>query len=340
MKRIVSLLIVFSALISACSNNNSHTGSVLAPEFLKPGDSIALIAPAYPVPDSMVRVCCGMLESFGLVPVIGSNAYKIHPADTTYHGARYAGTAEERAADFRWAFEDRSIKGIISLTGGYGSIHVLPYISNELIANNPKWFVGCSDITTLIMASVASGVMSVHGSMCLAIASKGLEDESNMATIELLMGKVPSYTLHGDSLNISGEARGILVGGNMTNIVPLLGTQYDAFAGHDCILFIEEVGESMHCIDRQLSAIMLHHKDRIKGVIVGDFVSCGDEFAYRSVESMIHEALKDLGIPVCFGFPAGHGKSNMPLVEGALTSISVPAANSASDEQTVILQQM
>ena len=335
MKRISLLLIVFSVLFEACSNNNSQKASVIVPEFLKSGDSIALIAPAYPVLDSMVKVCCGMLESFGLVPVIGPNAYRIHPADTMYHGARYAGTSAERAADFKWAFEDRSIKGIISLTGGYGSIHVLPYISNELISNNPKWFVGCSDITTLLLASVASGVMSVHGSMCLAIASKGLEDEGNLATIELLMGKVPSYTLPGDSLNIEGRAEGILVGGNMTNIVPVLGTEYDAFAGHDCILFIEEVGESMHCIDRQLSAILLHHKDRIKGVIVGEFVGCGDEFAYRSVESMIHDALKDLGIPVCFGFPAGHGKRNLPLVEGAMTRICVPASDSASVEQVV-----
>lgn len=204
MKRISLLLIVFAVLFEACSNSNTQKASVIAPEFLKSGDSIALVAPAYPVPDSMVKVCCGMLESFGLVPVIGPNAYKVHPADTMYHGAHYAGTPAERAADFKWAYEDRSIKGIISLTGGYGSIHVLPYISNELISNNPKWFVGCSD-----------------------------------------------------------------------------------------------------------------------------------EFAYRSVESMIHDALKDLGIPVCFGFPAGHGKRNLPLVEGAMTSICVPSSDSAYVEQVV-----
>ena len=313
-------------LISACATNSNEP---LRPEFLKQGDKVALIAPAYPVPDSMVNVCCELLEQRGLQPVVSQNANKRYPDNPQFNGARYAGTAAERAADFEWAFKDGDIKGIICLTGGYGCIQILPEIDPSVIRDNPKWFVGCSDITSLLMATVSCGVQSIHGEMCLAIARKGLEDENIASTINLLMGEVPQYSIPADSLNIAGKAEGILVGGNMTNIVPVLGTGYDAFAGHDCILFIEETGESMHCIDRQLSAILLHHRDRIKGVIVGDFIGCGDEFAYENVKSMVQDDLKDLGIPVCFGFPAGHGKSNMALIEGARTVLSVTESGSS-----------
>lgn len=292
------------------------------PAFLKKGDRIAMIAPAYAMDDSLVKASAGMLSDMGYQPVIGKNALKRYPL-TEGKGSRFAGTPEERQEDLLWALRDTSIKGIICLTGGYGAIHTLSPEVMEAFRCNPKWFVGCSDITSLLMPAVAAGSMCIHGNMCIALATKGLDDEGNAAMLDILGGKLPRYEIPADSLNEAGEAEGILVGGNMTNIVPLLGTPYDCFTGHDCILFIEEVGESMHCIDRQLSAILLHHRDRIKGVVVGDFVGCGDDLRYSRVEEMLSETLKNLGIPVCYGFPAGHARKNMPLIEGAQVRLKV-----------------
>ena len=50
--------------------------------------------------------------------------------------------------------------------------------------------------------------------------------------------------------NITGKASGVLVGGNLCTFVPNIGSQADATKGKDLILFVEEVGESMHNIDR------------------------------------------------------------------------------------------
>ena len=139
-----------------------------------------------------------------------------------------------------------------------------------------------------------------------------------------LLGKVPRYEIPAHKQNIMGNASGVLVGGNLCTFVPNLGSQADATMGKDMILFVEEIGESMHNIDRQMRILKLNGVfERCKGVILGEFVSCGTEFTYESVEAMLHEMLKDYHIPVLCGFPGGHGDINLPLVMGANVTIDV-----------------
>ena len=94
--------------------------------------------------------------------------------------------------------------------------------------------------------------------------------------------------------------------------------------GKDLILFVEEVEESMHNIDRQMRILQMNGVlDRCKGIILGEFTDCGTEFTYESVEAMLHELLKTYNIPVLCGFPGGHGDVNLPLVMGANVTIDV-----------------
>ena len=140
------------------------------------------------------------------------------------------------------------------------------------------------------------------------------------------MGKVPYYQVPAHPQNITGKATGVLVGGNICTFAPNVGTQADATLGKDIILFIEEVGESMHNIDRQFNILAMNGVlDRCKGVILGEFAGCGSEFTYESVEAMLCNYLKDWNIPVLCGFPAGHGDVNLPLVMGAPVTIDVRA---------------
>ena len=117
---------------------------------------------------------------------------------------------------------------------------------------------------------------------------------------------------------------GVLVGGNLCTIAPNLGSQADATEGKDLILFVEEVEESMHNIDRQMRILQMNGVlDRCKGIILGEFTDCGKEFTFESVEAMLHEMLVDYHIPVLCGFPGGHGDVNLPLVMGANVTIDV-----------------
>jgi len=311
-------LLIVILMIASLSRSNSQplTLSTTRPPFLKAGDHVALLSPAYACTMEAVDSAANVLRDWGLVPVIGPNVGQVY-------AGKYAGTIAERVADLRWALNDTSIKAIICNRGGYGTIHYINAISLEEWGAHPKWLVGFSDITTLHGLLTRAGVMSVHGTMGMFLA-KGGTDSSSTLMRELLMGSIPRYEVAAHPQNIEGHASGILVGGNLCTFAPNLGTQADALQAEDFILFIEEVEESMHNIDRQFYMLAMNGIfERCKGVVLGEFTDCGDEFTFESVEAMLRQYLQPLGIPMLCGFPAGHDTVNLPLVMGAPVTLDV-----------------
>ncbi len=313
-------------VLLSCSSDDDETVSpapqqpvvinCVKPDYLKAGDKVALISPSYFTPMENVEKTADVLRSWGLEPVIGPNVGKLVDG-------RYAGTVAERVSDIRWALNDPSIKGIVCNRGGYGTIQLIDQLTLAELKASPKWLVGFSDISTLHGLWNRAGVMSVHGTMSSFLA-KGGTDETSTLMRDLLLGQLPNYVLPAHKQNIAGKASGVLVGGNLCTFAPNLGSQADATKGKDLILFVEEVEESMHNIDRQMRILQMNGVlDRCKGVILGEFTDCGTEFTYESVEAMLHELLKDYNIPVLCGFPAGHGDVNLPLVMGAPVTIEV-----------------
>lgn len=114
---------------------------IVRPAFLKEGDKVALVSPAYWIPQEAIQEAAETIRKWGLQPVIG-------PHTNSLNVNVYAGTADERAADIIWALEDDSIKAIICTRGGYGSIHLLNRIHMECYQQHPKWLIGHGDITT------------------------------------------------------------------------------------------------------------------------------------------------------------------------------------------------
>ena len=313
-------------VLSSCSSDDDETVSpapqqpveinCVKPDYLKAGDKVALISPSYFTPMENVEKTADVLRSWGLEPVIGPNVGKLVDG-------RYAGTVAERVSDIRWALNDPSIKAIVCNRGGYGTIQLIDQLTLAELKASPKWLVGFSDISTLHGLWNRAGVMSVHATMSSFLA-KGGTDATSTLMRDLLLGQLPNYVLPAHKQNIAGKASGVLVGGNLCTFAPNLGSQADATKGKDLILFVEEVEESMHNIDRQMRILQMNGVlDRCKGVILGEFTDCGTEFTYESVEAMLHELLKDYNIPVLCGFPAGHGDVNLPLVMGAPVTIEV-----------------
>ena len=316
-----------TALTTSCSSDDDNTTPVVnptdgvtlscvKPDYLKEGDRVALISPSYFTLMENVEKTADVLRSWGLEPVVGPNVGKVVDG-------RYAGTIAERVSDIRWALSDPSIKAIICNRGGYGTIQLIDQLTLQELKASPKWLVGFSDISTLHGLLTRAGVMSVHGTMSSFLANGGTDASSTLMR-DLLMGRVPRYELPAHPQNITGRATGILVGGNMCTFVPNLGSQADATMGRDLILFMEEVEESMHNIDRQFNILAMNGVlERCKGVILGEFTDCGTEFTYESVEAMLRPYLQKYNIPVLCGFPAGHGDVNLPLVMGAEVTIDV-----------------
>ena len=322
MKYITKLLLLTSmALLMSCSKEPlggiDSPLSCVQPAFLQPGDKIALVSPSFFTSRENVEAAAGILREWGFEPVLGPNVGK------EYLGA-YAGTTEERLSDLEWALRDRSIKAILCNRGGYGTIQLTKLLRLKKIAAHPKWLIGFSDITTLHGLANRAGVMSIHGTMCSLMAKSKGQGMTNTLLRDLLSGTVPEYEAPAHPLNQTGHATGTLVGGNLYTFTPVLGTEADPTLATDIILFIEEVGENMTHIDRQINTLILNGVfDRCKGVVLGDFTECEANLDYIDVEEMIVSYLKDYDIPVLCGFPAGHGDVNLPLLMGAPVTLDV-----------------
>ena len=293
-----------------------RTIEAVIPEYLNKGDKIAIISPAYYTPFENVIGAADVIRSWGYEPVIGDNVQMLH-------AGRYAGSDDERESDLRRALEDPEIKAIICTRGGYGTIHFIDRFKPEDFSASPKWLVGYSDITTLLEMETCAEVAGIHGTMGNTIA-KGGEDASCQILKSLLEGTVPLYVVPDHPQNRRGRATGTLVGGNMCTFAANLDTWADATGLDDIILFIEEVDESMHRIDRLFNMLLLRGlMGRCKGIILGEFTDCGDEFDYGGIEAMLNTYLADYDIPVLCGFPAGHDTVNLPLVTGVPVTIDV-----------------
>ena len=264
--------------------------------YLKAGDRVALVSPAYWVPEDAIIQAADVLRSWGLQPVIG-------PHTTSLNVNAYSGTADERAADLLWALEDDTIKAIFCSRGGYGSMHLLNRIPLEIFRQHPKWLIGHGDITMLLYAVATTGMLCVHGPMGFQIASQ--QEPTTTITRNLLMGILPQYIIPSNPYNRCGHVEGILVGGNLSSYAVISGSKFQLPEDQDLILFFE----------------------RIKGIIFGAFNHIRYDLQFGSVEQMLIAHLHDLEIPVCCGFPVG-SNSCIPLIEGAPCSLTVTSENS------------
>lgn len=313
MKRLFFLAILLGVVLQMTAQVNN----LRQPAFLKKGDKVAMISPSYTQDIAVVRKAADIIRGWGLVPVFGENVEKVY-------AAKFAGTPEQRAHDLRWALEDESIKAIICNRGGYGAIHNADYIPLDIYRQHPKWLVGFSDITTLHSFEATAGVMSLHATMPKEIAETGGTDLSSTMLKDLLFGNVPEYHISAHPMNISGHAEGTLVGGNLCVLSALGGSSWDATNLDNIILFIEDVGENMRNIDRLFNTLRVRGVfSRVKGVIIGEFSDAKADIDFPSVEAMLRPYVLKYNIPLCCGFPVGHGDTNLPLIHGANLSLDV-----------------
>ena len=287
---------------------------MIQPSYLKEGDKVALVSPAYWVPQEALQQAADTVRSWGLQPIIG-------PHTNNLNVNAYAGTADERAADLIWALEDDTIKAVVCSRGGYGSIHLLNRIPAEKFQQHPKWIIGHGDIAILLYAIAGANVMSIHGPMAFQIASS--QEPATSITRNILFGTLPQYRIPANPYNRIGHAEGILIGGNLSSISAIAGSRFHLLSKQNVILFIEEVEESLHSIDRLFYSLSLKlNFENVKGIIFGTFNSVRYDLQYGSVEQMLIAHLHNYEIPVCCGFPVG-SNSCFPLIEGALCSLDV-----------------
>ena len=289
-----------------------------APDFLKPGDSIALLSPASVPEVDFVTASENVLHRWGYQTVRGE-----HVLDSL-HGS-FAGTKEERKSDLLAALQNPKIKAIFCIRGGYGAVQEMQEIPLDTVAKYPKWIIGYSDITVLHSAWVSSGVQSIHAHMGEHLLRTDGKDTCSVVMKNLLSGKLPKYIIPTDTLNVLGEATGTLIGGNLSVYCGVAGTYLDGLQKiENPVLFIEDVEESFEHVDRYCNFLKLNGTlNKLKAVIIGQFTHYDHNGDYPSMDFVFRQYFNNLGIPVIYNFPVGHVTLNFPLIVGAKVHVKV-----------------
>lgn len=305
----------------------------IKPKALKLGDTIAITSPAGAVwEENQIEVFSGILKGLGFNVVLGKTLKEKH--------GYFAGTDAVRAKELNDFFADKKIKGIFCMKGGWGCARLLDKIDYQMIKENPKVFIGFSDITALLLAITAkTGLITYHG----PVGNSGWNDFTRTAFANVTQSIKP-YTFDanpsGEEAIItvnSGKASGELFGGNLTVLTSIIGSGYlPDWKGK--ILFLEEAKEEPYSIDRMLTQLKLSGVlNSVNGIVFGKCTKCLAEEPLKSftLNEVLLQHFKPLNIPVFFGAMIGHIENKLTIPLGINANIDADKGTISLSEASV-----
>jgi len=274
---------------------------MLKPRRLRPGDRVAVVAPASPFVPEEFEAGIAEVARLGFVPVY---------EPTVFDRRGYvAGDAAARAAALVGALADPGIGAIVAARGGYGSVQLLPFLRPDLVRAGAKPIVGYSDITSLLtFVSVGCGMACFHGPTVAGRLGRGAEGYDEASFLGALTVAQPLGAVRGATdVFVHGEARGPLFGGNLAQLAASIGTPFAFDPPPGCILLIEEVNERPYRLDRLWTQLKLAGiLSRARAIVFGDFPGCDEPGGEPAARSVLAELSDGFTGPVVFGLPVGH----------------------------------
>lgn len=305
---------------------------------LPPGGTVGVPAPASPV-DQRSDVDRG-------VRWWESKGYRVKLAEGVFERDDYvAGDPKTRARDLAAMFADPEVDVVQALGGGYGSSQVVPLLDLDVIADNPKPFVGYSDITALHVAiRQRTGLVTFWGPGLSGVGDPRRGRFSRDRLLRALtdprpLGEIPARP---DDPYVgaigSGRVSAPVVGGNLWLLRETLATPWEVDLD-GCILFFEDVHAPPWHVDGMLTHLANAGKLRgVVGVAVGEMFEC-EEWRFpepwlrsRSMEDVLEYHLGPLGVPVVFNLPLGHGKHLATLPLGVRATLDADKRTFVIDE--------
>ena len=305
------------------NQTNILNEDILVPEALKEGDTIGIVSPASAIFESEpFTIAKESFEAMGLKVKFGKN--------TRNRYGHLAGTDEERAEELNEMFRDKSVKAIIALRGGSGSARILNKLDYDLIKANPKIFIGYSDITALHLAIFEkTGLVTFHGPVAFSTWNsfsyghlKDLLFNKKALTFSNIQNKGDELVNTRNRIRTitPGIAKGQLLGGNLSVLTGIMGSEYFPEDWKGKILYIEDIGEKIYAVDRMMTQIQLGGVlDQISGFVFGKCTDCdpgGSGYGSLTLEEVIDHYIKPLGIPAFSGAMIGHIDDNITIPNG------------------------
>lgn len=288
---------------------------MISPPNLQKGELVAFAAPARSISNQELQAAINILLQQGF-------RYRLDDEVLAVHN-QFAGNAKHRTDHFQRLLDDPDVKAIFCVRGGYGSLQIIDQLDLNHFKKHPKWIVGYSDITVLHARFQSEGFQSLHATMPVNMAQN--TPESLQSLFQSLHGSPPEYTVDPHPFNRMGEAKGKLLGGNLSMLYSLMGSGiFPKTKGN--ILFVEDVDEYLYHLDRMMLGLKRAGAfDGLSGMIVGGLTKMNDNTIPfgQTAEEIIAAQLAEFSFPVCFGFPAGHLEDNRTLVLGKTLQLSV-----------------
>lgn len=329
MNRPLPHLVSLIGLLAALATSIPAEESFVKPKAIRPGDTIALVAPAYPLRAEKVDLVETRLIALGF-------KVKKSPNLLTRYGY-LAGSDEERAQALMDAFRDPEVKAIFPGTGGYGVSRILDRLDYDVIRANPKMLIGFSDITGLHLAIAKKcNLITFHSPNPLwglgneegmdpfaeSLFWRAIRADSYFGSDGKRLDPGWVYSMDGATTQpktlVPGVGRGRLIGGNLSLIAALMGTPYE-IETENRILFLEDVGEAPYRVDRMLAQLEMAGKlDSLAGAILGQWSKCVADEPENSLtlDQIFDRYFGRRPYPVVKDFPVGHVRQNATLPEG------------------------
>lgn len=284
---------------------------MITPPYLQKGDTVAIVSPAKKITESEIKFAIDFLQKKGLKVVLGKYVFG------TWN--RFSGTDKERSEDFQRAIDDPNVKAVFCARGGYGCVRIVDKLNYSNLLNNPKWLIGYSDVTVFHNHfNTNLELKTIHGPMPLNIVEKNEELRSAERLLSMLFGENREIKFGSHRLNLNGKTSGKMIGGNLSVLCGLIGTDAD-ISTKGSILFLEDLCEENYKLDRMLFQLKKSGKfEHLAGLLIGGFTEMTDLsnwFESNSLE-LIAKHTEKLDIPIAFNFPAGHTPVNTPLILG------------------------
>ena len=316
---IVILMFNTALCFSQKQQRNYVNSPLMQPAYLQEGDTVMILATAGILKDSTsIDNAIILLQEWGLNVKLSKNLYE--------QNSHFAGTDAQRALAFQAALDDNSIKAIWCARGGYGTVRIVDKLDFTNFMENPKWIIGFSDVTVLHNEIHNLGRETMHAIMPSTYRPDNSEQKKALKSLKkALFGKGLEYKTMKSEFNKDGEAKGQLVGGNLSILYSLLGSKSSLKTGGK-ILFIEDVGEYVYHIDRMLQNLKRNgYFDDCYGLVVGGIsdIRENDTNFGKPIQQVILDAVADYDFPVAFEFPAGHIRDNRTLIMGREISLKV-----------------
>ena len=279
------------------------------------GDKIGIISTARKISIKEIDIAINIFNAWGLKVEFGANLFK--------EDNQFSGTIKQRTFDLQAMLDDDKINAVICARGGYGTVQIIDNVDFSSFVNNPKWIVGYSDVTVLHSHLNNLNIPTLHASMPINFNSNTKESIETLR--KTLFGKQNNIKSDANNFNILGQAEGEIVGGNLSILYSLIGSNSDLDT-EGKILFIEDLDEYLYHIDRMMISLKRSGKlENIKGLIVGGMTNMHDnkEPYGRNAEQIIRDYIVPYNVPTCFGFPAGHIKDNRCIKFGVKSVLKV-----------------